>query len=144
MADVFKKALQLLVGTDSLSLPLPKKTTRPLQGLTERELIQLESEIGAELFGPIPDGNRREFFCLDKNTWIWYEEWSDIETGKQRSATTRYEVHDNGILKASEGARYNFIEGPELDNLLLAAQMYYEQIARRIYKRDPQTGQKLV
>lgn len=143
MSDIFKKALKLLVGTDDSFLLMPKKD-RPFKALTERELIQLESEIGSELFGPIPAGNRREFFCLDKNTWIWHEEWTDVETGKPKVATTRYEVHDNGILKAQEGARYSFIEGVELNNLLLATQMYYEQVARNIYKRDPQTGQKLV
>lgn len=143
MANVFKKALDLLVGTDSTTmLSMPKKF-RPFKQLSERELIQLESEIGAALFGPIPAGNRREFFCLDRSTWIWYEEWIDTETGKQKSATTRYEIHDNGILKAQEGAHYSFLEGEELRNLTMAIQMYYEQVARKIYKRDPRTGQKL-
>ncbi|MDB5165768.1 MAG: hypothetical protein JWM00_658 [Candidatus Saccharibacteria bacterium] len=143
MPSVFRKALQLLTGVEDQSslLKLPKK--RPFKALTERELIQLESEIGAELFGPIPAGNRREFFCLDAITWIWYEESTDVETGKQKSTTTRYEIHDNGILKAQEGAQYSFLEGDELKNLSLAIQMYYEQVARKIYKRDPRTGQKL-
>lgn len=143
MSNVFQKALKLLVGSDERLLSLSKKKQRPLKGLNERELIQLESEIGSQLFGPIPAGHRREFFCLDKDTWIWHEESIDTETGKSIVLTTRYEIHENGILKAQEGTRYSFIEGEELNNLLLAVQMYYEQVARKIYKRDPNTGKKL-
>jgi len=143
MTNILKKALTLLTGveaTDSLSMP---KKRRPLKQLSERELIQLESDIGSQLFGPIPAGNRREFFCLDDITWIWYEESIDIETGKKKSTTTRYEIHENGILKAQEGAQYSYLEGEELDNLTLAIQMYYEQVARKVYHRDALTGQKL-
>lgn len=32
--------------------------------MTERELIQLESDIGAQLFGSVPKGHRREFLIL--------------------------------------------------------------------------------
>ena len=53
------------------------------------------------------------------------------------------QIHDNGILKAQEGARYNFLEGQELENLIVAMRIYYEEVARNIYKRDPQTGQPL-
>jgi hypothetical protein len=145
MADVLKKAFELLVGSDDMALPsfkLPRKK-RPLKKMTERELIQLESEVGAKLFGPIPRGHRREFFNLDPKTWIWHEEWMD-HSGKRRTSTTRYEVHDNGILKAQEGARYSFLEGQELENFVVATRLYYEEIAREIYKVDPQTGRPLI
>lgn len=143
MATVLKRALQLLIGTDPSTRDLMyAKKSRPLGKLTERELLQLESEIGAQLFGEIPKGRRRLFFNLDPKTWIWHEEWMD-EHGELQQATTRYEVHDQGILKVQQGARYEFLEGQELDNLILAAQMYYERVMREVYKRDPQTGQKL-
>jgi hypothetical protein len=142
MKNVFKRAMSLIVGDAStVKLTMPKN--RPLKKLTERELLQLESEIGAKLFGEVPAGHRREFFCLDETTWIWHEEWIDPKTKKQHQTTTRYEVHDNGILKVQEGARYSFIEGVELDNLVLATKMYYEQVARGVYKIDPHTGRKL-
>lgn len=141
MANILKKTLELLVGNETpVLLTMPKK--RLLKGLTERELIQLESAIGRELFGPIPDGHTREFFNLDPNTWIWYEEYKDPATGKKRSTTTRYEVRDNGILKAQDGAQYSFIEGDELRNLTLAVQMYYEKVMRDVYGRDPATGRQ--
>lgn len=143
MATVLKRALQLLIGTDPSTRDLMyAKKSRPLGKLTERELLQLESEIGAQLFGEIPKGRRRSFFNLDPKTWIWHEEWMD-ERSELQQATTRYEVHDQGILKVQQGARYEFLEGQELDNLILAAQMYYERVMREVYKRDPQTGQKL-
>ncbi len=141
MSNVFKKSMSLILGGSSLSFSAPKN--RPLKKLTERELLQLESEIGAKLFGEMPVGRRREFFCLNANSWIWHEEWTDPDTKKPRQHTTRYEVRPEGILKVQEGARYAYVEGDELQNLALATRMYYEQVARGVYNIDPQTGQTL-
>lgn len=135
MSDLLKKTLSLLTGT-------PVDSKRPLKKLTERELIELEAEIGGALFGPIPAGHRREFFCLDDHTWVWHEEWVD-ENRRRQVSSTRYEIHDNGILKAKDGKVYKFIEGAELRNLTLAIRLYYEAVARGIYRRDPSTGQRL-
>lgn len=135
MSDLLKKTLSLLTGS-------PVESTRSLKKLTERELIELEAEIGGKLFGPIPAGHRREFFCLDEHTWVWHEEWID-ENRQRRVTSTRYEIHDNGILKAQDGKVYKFIEGAELRNLVLAIRLYYEAVARGIYKRDPITGRPL-
>ncbi len=136
MPSILSKALSLLTGDEANTdwLKMPKK--RAFKQLTERELIRLEAEIGATLFGALPKGHRREFFCLDAKTWIWHEEWVD-EHRKLRTATTRYEVQDNAILKVQEGARYSYVEGQELDNLTLAIRMYYEQVARDIYHSEP-------
>lgn len=143
MAGILKKALHLLVGSDQPGFDLRfKKSSRPLGSLSKRELLQLESEIGAELFGAIPKGHRRSFFNLDPTTWIWHEEWLD-DKGKLQQTTTRYEVHPDRVLKIQEGARYDFLEGQELANLTIAVQMYYERVMREIYGLDPQTGQKL-
>lgn len=115
---------------------------RPFKKLTERELIQLESEVGKNLFGPIPRGHRREFFNLDNATWIWHEEFIDGNR-KRKSITTRYEIQDRGILKVQDGSPYSYLEGQELENFAVSVQMYYEQVARKVYGRDPRTGQKL-
>ena len=143
MATIIQKALKLLVGDDVSTdwLKMPKK--RPLKVLTERELLTLESEVGAKLFGPVPAGHRREFFCLDEYTWIWHEEWLDASK-KLATSTIRYEVSDHGVLKVQEGARYSYLEGEELQNFGIAIRMYYEQVAREVYRLDPATGQKLV
>jgi len=135
MSELLKKTLTLLTGS-------PANSKRPLRKLTARELIELEAEIGGQLFGPIPAGHRREFFCLDEHTWIWHEEGTDVN-GQRRVTSTRYEIHDNGILKAQDGKVYKFLEGAELRNLTLAIRLYYEAVARGIYKRDPITGHPL-
>lgn len=109
---------------------------------TKRELIQRESELGGTLFGAIPEGRHRQFFNLDPTTWIWYEEWK-ADDGTMQSVTTRYEVHENGILKVQDGEPYYFIEGQELVNLTLAIRTYYERISREVYKRDPATAKPL-
>ena len=144
-STLFKKALALLVGDENQSelykVPLSKK--RSLKKLTERELITLESEIGGTLFGPVPRGQRRSFFNLDPRTWIWYEEYRD-ENEKPQTRTIRYEIHEKGIFKVQEGAKYSYIEGEELEHFVLATKLYYEEVARGIYQIDPATGQKLV
>src|SRR6476659_5190640 len=105
MSKMIQKVLSLIIGDESQanSMSMPKGHAAPK--LTERDLLRRESKIGADLFGPIPKGHRREFFCLDESTWIWHEEWKD-EKGVERQTTTRYEVHPNGILKVTDGPRY--------------------------------------
>lgn len=139
MGSILKKALTLITGDPMMAA----QPSRPLKQFTERDLIRMESEIGRDLFGAIPEGHRREFFCLDENTWVWHEEWMDEETGKLRVLTTRYEVHPNGILKVQDGQPYKFVDGAELDHLTLATGIYYERVTRELYKRDPSTGRKL-
>ena len=141
---VFKKAITLLVGaTNDISyLKMPKSLSSPKK-ITERELIQRESEIGRELFGPVPAGHRREFFCLDEKTCVWYEEYKDSK-GKPVSHTTRYEIQGDKVLKAQDGARYSYLEGAELKNLLMAINLYYNKVMRGVYRRDPDTGEALL
>jgi hypothetical protein len=139
MTDIIKQAMNLLVGADPR-----KRTKRPLKKLTNQELIKLESEVGRTLFGPIPEGYSREFFCLDADTWVWFEQWQDPETGKPKNHTIRYEVHQRGIVKVQDGGKnYAFIEGEELNNLAIAAKAYKERVLRELYKRDPETGKLL-
>ncbi len=139
MNNLFKKALTLVTGDTQNN----RTTSRPFKHLTERDLIRVESEIGRELFGAVPVGHRREFFCLDKHTWVWHEEWKNAVTGKPHILTTRYEVHPNGILKVQEGQPYSFVEGQELQHLTTATHLYYERVTREVYKRDPSTGHLL-
>ncbi len=114
---------------------------RPLKKYTERELLRAESAIGRQLFGPIPSGHQREFFCLDARTWIWYEKWIDPETKKPREHTTRYEVHSNGVIKIQENQPYTVLEGEELKNLEAAVKIYHEKVMREVYNRNPDTGE---
>lgn len=140
--SILKKITSLLVG-DPSQTATKKQSTHITFGpkVNERDLLRQESKIGAALFGPIPKGRQREFFCLDESTWIWHEEWKD-EKGIECQSTIRYEIHPNGILKVTDGPRYQFIEGEELANFAEATKLYYEQTSVHIYKRDPKTGVK--
>src|SRR5690606_16782567 len=92
-----------------------------------RKLIQHEAKIGGQLFGAVPDGVRREFFCLDRHTWIWHEEWTD-KNGQRQIKTTRYDVRPNGILKAQAGQPYQPVTLEEARNLRQAARLYKQRI----------------
>jgi hypothetical protein len=97
-----------------------------------RQLMRREAEMGGHVFGPVPEGRRREFFCLDKNTWIWHEEWTDTN-GNRQSKTTRYDVRPTGILKAQENGSYHKISEQESNNLIGAAQIYISRALTDLY-----------
>jgi len=117
------------------------KNQRPFHKLSKRELIDAESAIGRQLFGAIPVGHQREFFCLDEHTWVWHEEWKDGRDVKTQ--TVRYEIRGDQIVKVSGNGEYTYVRGAELRNLTLAIKLYYEQVLRSIYHIDPATGQPL-
>ncbi|MCL1929806.1 hypothetical protein FWF93_01585 [Candidatus Saccharibacteria bacterium] len=111
-----------------------------LAKMTREELITLESRIGKQLFGPIPQGRSREFYCLDAHTWVWQEQWRDGDINRKQ--IVRYEIRPDGIIKNVDGI-YKRVEGVELENLRAAMKVYYEEVMRGIYKTDPFTGNKL-
>jgi hypothetical protein len=85
--------------------------------------IREEAKVGGRLFGSVPEGTYREFFCLDTYTWIWHEEWTD-EKGKRQIRTTRYDVRPNGVYKAQDGQPYRPVTEAEAYNLLMATKKY--------------------
>lgn len=98
-----------------------------------RAFLRREAEIGGELFGPVPKGGRREFFCLDRYTWIWHEEWNDVK-GQRKVRTTRYDVRPNGIVKAQDGSRYyQQVSDKEARRLVAAAKAYQKRVKRELY-----------
>jgi hypothetical protein len=137
--SLWSKTAKLVTGVEpSTKAPVPR-----FRKVTLRDLIRAESKVGAGVFGPIPANRRREFFCLDDYTWVWYEEWADEATGQRREMATRYELHPHGVLKVQDGQPYALVEGDELRNLAIAMRMYHDQIMRGVYHRDPVSGQKL-
>ncbi|HSX36844.1 MAG TPA: hypothetical protein VLG13_01855 [Patescibacteria group bacterium] len=92
-----------------------------------RKLLRYEAELGGRLFGRIPEGHRREFFCLDKSTWVWHEEWTD-QKGKHQVVTTRYIVRPNVILKSQDNNTYQPVARDELLNLYRAAKLYRNKV----------------
>jgi len=96
-----------------------------------RNLIRHEARLGGDVFGPIPAGHRREFFCLDERTWVWHEEWTDA-SGKHQVQTTRYDVRPTGIFKA-QGALYQPVTHPEAVRLHEAARRYRDKVKHELY-----------
>ena len=97
-----------------------------------RQLIRREAVIGGQIFGELAADRTREFFCLDKNTWIWHEEWTD-QAGKRQSKTTRYDVRPDVILKAQNNGTYHAVNKAEGRNLIQAAKIYHERVLSEVY-----------
>ena len=98
-----------------------------------RSMIRREAKIGGEIFGPVPMGTRREFFCLDEHTWIWHEEW--MEFGRPRVRTTRYDIRPTGVLKAQDGQGYQKVGLEETRRLLQAVRLYEQRVNSEIYSK---------
>lgn len=96
-----------------------------------RQLIRREAKIGGELFGPVPTGRRREFFCLDEQTWVWHEEWTD-NRGLRHVYTTRYDVRPDGVLKAQNG-QYVRLGAREMRNFRQAVDSYHRRVKAELY-----------
>lgn len=96
-----------------------------------RDLLRAAATIGGRLFGDIPAGHRREFFCLDKNTWIWHEEWID-SLGNRQVQTMRYDVRPDKILKTQDGSSYQSLSDTETQNLITAARNYRAAIRAQL------------
>jgi len=97
-----------------------------------RDLIRREASIGGLLFGPVPEGGRREFFCLDSNTWIWHEEWTDAN-GIHHAVTTRYDVRPHGVFKAQDGQPYQPLVGQEAEYFFQATKLYTKRVKAELY-----------
>jgi hypothetical protein len=89
----------------------------------KREFLHYLAWRGGKLFGEIPKGVRREFFCLDPYTWVWHEEWTD-QSGKHHAVTTRYDVRKRGILKSQGANSYQRLSPQEESNFRQAAKQY--------------------
>ena len=113
----------------------PEEPVKP-GSATKRELMRREAAIGGQLFGPVPSGHTRQFFCLDKHCWVWHEEWIDQRSGQRQALTTRYEIRSTGILKAQGDQAYHFVEPEEAKNLSDAIKLYYQQVMKRVYGKE--------
>jgi hypothetical protein len=111
---------------------ISKKIGRKKQPkITANDLIRREARLGGTIFGPIPKGHDRQFFCLDEYTWIWHESWMK---GRERvSITTRYEVRGDQVFKTQQNQPMRLLTGVELDNLARATEIYDQLISTKIY-----------
>jgi hypothetical protein len=96
-----------------------------------RSLLHYQARLGGELFGPIPEGGRREFFCLDERTWVWHEEWTD-QAGKRQVMTTRYDVRPQGVVKSQGVNAYQALSTQEAVNLYRAVELYEQRVGSEL------------
>ncbi len=107
---------------NKLSITSSARKMRQLEA--ERDLINAESALGRGLFGQVAPGHQREFFCLQKNVWLWYED----------GQTIRYEVRKDGVYKKVDDGNYRKIDGVELSHFRDATKAYLELVKANIYK----------
>lgn len=100
-----------------------------------RQLMRRESQIGATLFGPVPAGHQRDFFCLDERTWVWAERWFDAHERVEKSMQVQYEFQSRGVLKRVDGVAVGFVKGSELARLLEAIYTYHHRVKQEIYQQ---------
>ena len=106
-----------------------------------REAIQEEAKVGAKVFGPVPEGTVREFFCLDDTTWVWHEEIKGAD-GKAKAQTTRYDVRPHGIFKTQNDQPYRPVSVDEARNLVAAIKKYNRLIDSELSRLIPDFGQR--
>ncbi len=97
-----------------------------------QDLMRREVEVTRDIFGPVPKGVRRDFFCLDRHTWVWYEEWTD-DDGQLKQMTTRYVIRPKEILKSQNDGAYRRLSLDEAKNFQKATHSYYQKIKTHLY-----------
>lgn len=114
------------------SLINPQQAADERRAEIYKSLIHWEGKVGGQLFGPVQKGGRREFFCLDENTWVWHEEWVDA-TGRH-TMTTRYDVRGNTIVKSQGHNNYQALTKDELRNFVNAVNMYGQRVVPELQR----------
>ncbi len=99
-----------------------------------RELIRKEAKIGTNVFGSVPLGHKRDFFCLDTHTWVWHEEWIDNK-GYRQVLNTCYTVRPSGVLKSQNNGPYQALKLEEAINFRDAVRVYYKRVLGQLYNQ---------
>lgn len=108
------------------------KTVDDYKAEATQDLMRKELAVTKGIFGPLKPGTKRDFFCLDKHTWVWYEEWT-ADDGQRKHMTTRYMVRPSEIVKSLNGGPYQRLTAQEARNLKAAAQTYTERVNKHLY-----------
>lgn len=98
-----------------------------------RQIIRAEAQLGAKLFVEPPEGHRRDFFCLDKDTWVWHE-YVHQPNGQEQVYTVRYDVVPEGIYKSQDGMVHVRLEGEELINFYRAVKNYKQYVQPKAFE----------
>jgi hypothetical protein len=98
-----------------------------------RDLIRQEAVVGRHVFGSIPEGHSREFFRVDKGTWVWQESWIDGNRLKHERHT-KYVVRDKDIVKSVNNGSYERVTIEEAENFEAAVHEYVARVDKEVYK----------
>jgi hypothetical protein len=96
-----------------------------------RDLLRREAVIGGQMFGPLPKGASRQFFQLEKHTWVWVEQWTI--KGQRHTKTTKYLVKPAELLKSVNGGHYERTSLQEAKNFESAVHLYVESVDSKMY-----------
>jgi hypothetical protein len=97
-----------------------------------RALLRRESEIGGRLFGKIPKNHTRSFFCLNQNTWVWYETFPGTD-GETLVVNTRYRIYEDTIEKIQNN-KIIPMTLQEMQNVVHAMELYVTKVEKAMYK----------
>ena len=112
-----------------------QKTVDDYKEEAMQDLMRKELAATQGIFGPLQDGTKRDFFCLDRHTWIWYEEWVDSDWHRKQM-TTRYIVRPTEIVKSQNGGSYHRLSVQEARSLKAAAEAYVTTVSRELYPQS--------
>lgn len=124
---IFQKIMSLVMGESPV-----KEEPR---GTSLRQLIQMESQLGAQIFGVIPAYDRREFYCFDGRMWIWHEERMNAHTGKHDVMTVSYNLTDRGVLKSFGENQSSYVQADELEHFASAVEQYAAITHENLYSK---------
>ena len=110
----------------------PQQAAEDRRAAMYKALLHWEGKVGGELFGKVPKGTRREFFCLDEHTWVWHEEWKDKDG--RHAVTTRYDVRPSGVVKSQGNNTYQALSREEAQNLYNAIMLYYQRVTPELQR----------
>ncbi len=119
---MFKKPFDKIISQN-----LERKRTKLYQAY-----LKTEAKAGGYLFGQVPRGIQREFYCLDEQNWVWRERWLDMD-GQVQVHTTEYLIKQDGIFKSENKADYQRVSKDEAESLYDAAKAYEQTIGQEIY-----------
>lgn len=136
---MLRKLYRLVTGSELPQFSASPRARHQQHLVRRQQLLQQEALVGGSLFGAVPAGHQREFFCLDRYTWVWFESWRDAE-GQPQQLIVRYEAQPGGVLKTVNGEPAGYTEGQELDHLLRTIDHYTRRVSARVYGQQLATA----
>ena len=100
----------------------------------KKRLIRKEARLGGRLFGSLEKDQIREFFCLDENTWVWHEVWTDKTTKQKQRHTLRYDIRSDWIYKKQDNdSCWRELDQNESENFKKAVEAYRHSVLAKLY-----------